>query len=62
MKLVIEALNTLLEEFDLPADIFGYIGLLSALSCLVLAALLILVCIAKQIRTCNQTQFEDFNI
>ena len=61
MKLVIEALNLLLEKFDLPANIFGYIGLLSAFSCLVLVALLILVCIAKQIRTCNQAQFEDFN-
>ena len=62
MKIVIEALNTLIEEFGLPADIFGYIGVLSALTCLIIAALLILLCIAKQIRTCNQTQFDDFNI
>ena len=30
MKLVIETLNLLLEKFDLPANIFGYIALLSA--------------------------------
>ena len=59
-KSLIESLNFLLEKLDLEKNIFGYIAILLILSSLAILKIFILACLAKYLKKCNETNFEDF--
>ena len=59
-KLLIESLNLLLEKLNLEQDIFGYIAILLILSSLAIIIIFIFACLAKYLKNCNKTNFEDF--
>ena len=59
-KLLIESLNFLLEKLDLEQNIFGYIAILLILSSLAILKIFIFACLAKYLKNCNKTNFEDF--
>ena len=59
-KSLIESLNFLLEKLDLEQNIFEYTAILLILSSLALLKIFILACLAKYLKNCNPTKFEDF--
>ena len=59
-KSLIESLNFLLEKLDLEQNIFGYIAILLILSSLAILIIFIFACLAKYLKNCNKTNFEDF--
>ena len=61
-KSLIESFNFLLEKLDLEKDIFGYIAILLILSSLAILKIFILACLARYLKNCNKTKFEDFEI
>ena len=59
-KLLIEALNFLLKKLDLEQNIFGYIAVLLILSSLAIIIVFTFACLARYLKSCNKTNFEDF--
>ena len=59
-KLLIEALNFLLKKLDLEQNIFGYIAVFLILSCLAIIIVFTFACLARYLKSCNKTNFEDF--
>ena len=59
-KLLIEALNFLLKKLDLEQNIFGYIAVLLILSSLAIILVFTFACLARYLKSCNKTNFEDF--
>ena len=59
-KLLIESLNLLLEKLNLEQDIYGYIAILLILSSLAIIIIFIFACLARYLKNCNKTSFEDF--
>ena len=59
-KLLIESLNFLLEKLNLEQNIYGYIAVLLILSSLAIIIIFIFACLAKYLKNCNKTNFEDF--
>ena len=59
-KLLIEALNFLLKKLELEQNIFGYIAVFLILSSLAIITAFTFACLARKLKSCNQTHFEDF--
>ena len=59
-NLLIESLNFLLEKINLEQDIYGYIAILLILSSLAIIIVFIFACLARYLKNCNKTNFEDF--
>ena len=59
-KLLIEALNFLLKKLDLEQNIFGYIAVLLILSSLAIILVFTFACLARYLKSCNKTNFQDF--
>ena len=59
-KLLIEALNFLLKKLDLEQNIFGYIAVFLILSSLAIIIVFTFACLARYLKSCNKTNFEDF--
>ena len=59
-KLLIEALNFLLKKLDLEQNIFGYIAVFLILSSLAITIVFTFACLARYLKSCNKTNFEDF--
>ena len=59
-KLLIEALNFLLKKLELEQDIFGYIAVFLILSSLAIIIVFTFACLARYLKSCNKTNFEDF--
>ena len=59
-KLLIEALNFSLKKLDLQQDIFGYIAVFLILSSLAIIIVFTFACLARYLKSCNKTNFEDF--
>ena len=59
-KLLIEALNFLLKKLELEQNIFGYIAVFLILSTLAIITAFTFACLARKLKSCNQTNFEDF--
>ena len=59
-KLLIESLNLLLKKLNLEQNIFGYIAVLLILSSLAIIIIFIFACLARHLKNCNKTNFEDF--
>ena len=59
-KLLIEALNFLLKKLDLEQNIFGYIAVLLILSSLAIIIVFTFAFLARYLKSCNKTNFEDF--
>ena len=60
-KLLIEALNFSLKKLGLEQDIFGYIAVFLILSSLaIIIVLFTFACLARYLKSCNKTNFEDF--
>ena len=59
-KLLIESLNLLLEKLNLEQDIYGYIAILLILSSLAIIIIFTFACLARHLKNCNKTNFEDF--
>ena len=59
-KLLIEALNFLLKKLELEQNIFGYIAVFLILSSLAIITAFTFACLARKLKSCNKTNFEDF--
>ena len=59
-KLLIESLNFLLKKLNLEQNIYGYIAILLILSSLAIIIVFIFACLARYLKNCNKTNFEDF--
>ena len=59
-KLLIEALNFLLKKLELEQNIFGYIAVFLILSSLAIIIVFTFACLARYLKSCNKTNFEDF--
>ena len=59
-KLLIEALNFLLKKLKLEQNIFGWIAVFLILSTLAIITALTFACLARKLKSCNKTNFEDF--
>ena len=59
-KLLIESLNLLLKKLNLEQNIFGYIAVLLILSSLAIIIVFIFACLARYLKNCKKTNFEDF--
>ena len=59
-KLLIEALNFSLKKLGLEQDIFGYIAVFLILSSLAITIVFTFACLARYLKSCNKTNFEDF--
>ena len=59
-KLLIEALNFSLKKLDLQQDIFGYIAVFLILSSLAIITVFTFACLARYLKSCKKTNFEDF--
>ena len=59
-KLLIEALNFLLKKLKLEENIFGWIAVFLILSTLAIITALTFACLARKLKSCNKTNFEDF--
>ena len=59
-KLLIEALNFLLKKLELEQNIFGYIAVFLILSSLAITIVFTFACLARYLKSCNKTNFEDF--
>ena len=59
-KLLIEALNFLLKKLELEQNIFGYIAVFLILSSLAIITAFTFACLARYLKSCNKTNFQDF--
>ena len=59
-NLLIEGLNFSLEKLNLEQDIYGYIAVLLILSSLAIIIIFIFACLARHLKSCNKTNFENF--
>ena len=59
-KLLIESLNLLLKKLNLEQNIFGYIAVLLILSSLAIIIVFTFACLARYLKSCKKTNFEDF--
>ena len=59
-KLLIEALNFLLKKLKLEQNIFGWIAVFLILSTLAIITAFTFACLARKLKSCNKTNFKDF--